>query len=291
MAPDDDRAGDGAQEGASDGAGNGSGNGAGNGIGDGAAEGAKAAAAPCAGRLDRALVAAGLADSRARAQRLIEGGCVSVAGNPVLRPAQPVAAGAPLAVAPMAEDAWVSRGALKLIAALDRFGLIPSGHALDLGASTGGFSEVLLARGAARVTALDVGHGQLHPRLAADPRVTAIEGVNARAIPPGMVAPFDWLTADLSFISLTKALPGPLTLARPGATAVVLVKPQFEVGRTGIARGGIVRDPALRKAAVDTVAAVFLTAGWQLYGTMESPITGGDGNVEHLLAARVTDTG
>ncbi|MEL6267111.1 MAG: TlyA family RNA methyltransferase [Pseudomonadota bacterium] len=255
-----------------------------------AAPGAAASPDPAAapGRLDRRLVALGLADSRARAQRLVAEGAVTVDGRPARRPAESVAPGAEIRVeAADPAAAWVSRGALKLLHALDRFGLAPSGHALDLGASTGGFTEVLLARGAARVTALDVGRDQLHLRLAADPRVTRLDGTNARAIPPGLVAPYDWLTADLAFVSLLKALPAPLALARPGATAVLLVKPQFEVGRQGVGRGGIVRDPALRARALDRVTAFIAGAGWTPIGQCESPIQGGDGNTEFLLAARL----
>ncbi|MEM6971423.1 MAG: TlyA family RNA methyltransferase [Pseudomonadota bacterium] len=247
---------------------------------------ARRATVETSARLDVALVTLGLAESRVKARRLIEAGQVSVDAEPALRPSAGVRPGATITAAPDADGAWVSRGALKLLAALERFALEPHGHALDLGASTGGFTEVLLKRGAARVTALDVGHGQMHPRLATDPRVTVIEGTNARAVTATSVEPFDWLTADLSFISLTKALPTPLPLARPGATAVVLVKPQFEVGRAGIARGGIVRDPALRADALARIAAFFEARGWQVTGRMESPITGGDGNVEYLLAAR-----
>ncbi|MGF1551137.1 MAG: TlyA family RNA methyltransferase [Paracoccaceae bacterium] len=240
-------------------------------------------------RLDRALVARGLADSRARAARLIEAGRVRVEGRRARRAAEPVGAGAALSLDPAEgadEAAWVSRGALKLLHALDVFALAPHGTALDLGASTGGFTEALLARGAAHVHAVDVGHGQLAARLAADPRVTAYEGLNARALEPGMVPPPDWIVADLSFVSLSKALGPALALARPGATLVALVKPQFEVGRAGVGKGGIVRDPALREAAVERVAAWLDTEGWPALGRCESPIAGGDGNVEYLIAAR-----
>ncbi len=234
-------------------------------------------------RLDQVLVARGLADSRSRAQALIRAGAVRLAGHPATRPAQDVAPDAPLAVA----DAfpWVSRGAVKLLHALDHFGLTPAGEALDLGASTGGFTEVLLARGARRVHALDVGHGQLHPRLAADPRVRLIEGVNARAIPPGLVPPVDWITADLAFIGLAVALPGPLTLARPGATLVALVKPQFEAGPDAVGKGGIVGDPAIHAAVQARIAAFLGDAGWRVLGLTESPVRGGDGNREFLIAA------
>ncbi|MEM7498278.1 MAG: TlyA family RNA methyltransferase, partial [Pseudomonadota bacterium] len=163
--------------------------------------------------------------------------------------------------------------------------LVPEGTALDLGASTGGFTEVLLARGAERVLALDVGHGQLHPRIAADPRVTVIEGMNARTIPDGLLPPLDWITADLSFISLKKALPRPLGFAKPGARLVVLVKPQFELGPGAVGKGGIVRDPAAHAAACRMVAEWLGDEGWRVTGQVESPVTGGDGNREFLLAA------
>lgn len=231
------------------------------------------------GRLDQRLVDLGLAASRSRARALIEAGAVRVDGRPVTRPA--ARAGGAVEVEPFP---WVGRGALKLLHALDRFGLIPSGEALDLGASTGGFTQVLLARGADRVHAVDVGHGQLDPALAADPRVVGLEGVNARALPSGLPRP-DWITADLSFISLAKALPPALALARPGAHLVALVKPQFEAG-PGHVRKGIVRDPAVHARVCAEVEGFLAGQGWQVLGTVESPIAGGDGNREFLTAAR-----
>jgi len=164
-------------------------------------------------RLDQRMVAEGLAPSRARAQALIKAGAVTVDGAPVSRPAD----ARPGRIAVTAENPWVSRAAWKLLHALDLFGLSPSGVALDLGASTGGFSQVLLARGAAEVHAVDVGHGQIAAALRADPRVRVLEGVNARALPVDAIPPPDWITADLSFISLEKALPPALAHARPGA--------------------------------------------------------------------------
>ncbi|MGF1658439.1 MAG: TlyA family RNA methyltransferase [Rubrimonas sp.] len=236
-------------------------------------------------RLDQALVARGLADSRARARALIAEGAVSVDGAPERRPARKVGAAAALAVAPARR--WVGRGALKLLHAMAAFGLSPRGaSALDLGASTGGFTEVLLAEGAAAVTALDVGRGQLHPSLRVDPRVTVVEGVNARELRAGEVPPFDWITADLSFISLRTALPAALALAPQGATLIALVKPQFEAGRAAVGKGGIVRDPSAHAAACDAVAAFLREAGWDALGLTRSPIAGGDGNVEFLIAAR-----
>jgi 23S rRNA (cytidine1920-2'-O)/16S rRNA (cytidine1409-2'-O)-methyltransferase len=184
---------------------------------------------------------------------------------------------------------FVSRGALKLAAALDRFSLSPEGLiCLDIGASTGGFTEILLARGASKVYAVDVGHGQLHPKLAGDERVVSIEGMNARALSRENVgAAPDFVVADVSFISLKLALPPALALAKPGARLVALVKPQFEVGRAGIGKNGIVRSEADRRAALDNIA-TWLSSdrGWIVDGTMDSPIEGGDGNREFLITAR-----
>lgn len=240
-------------------------------------------------RLDRHLVAAGLAPSRARAQALIAEGAVTVDGLAVRRPAHPVPPGARVALAGPVMP-WVSRGALKLVHALDTFGLNPAGlTAWDLGASTGGFTEVLLARGAARVVAIDVGHGQIHARLAADPRVTVLEGVNVRDLPRGLPEGLPrpgFLTADLSFIGLIKALPPALALAAPGAVLVALVKPQFEAGPEAVGRGGIVRDPAARAAAAAAVHDFLVAQGWSVIGEAQSPIAGGDGNLESLVAAR-----
>jgi 23S rRNA (cytidine1920-2'-O)/16S rRNA (cytidine1409-2'-O)-methyltransferase len=235
-------------------------------------------------RLDQHLVATGLAESRARAKALIEAGAVTVDGTVARKPSQAVAEGAQVAVT-SDPNPWVSRAALKLLHALDEFGLTPRGVALDVGASTGGFTEVLLARGAARVFALDVGHGQLHPRIAAEPRVVVHEGVNARDIPAGLVPPVDWIVADVSFISLEKALPGPLALARPGAVLVALIKPQFEAGRAQVGRGGIVRDAGVHAAVRARIRDWLEGLGWQVTGEVPSPIEGGDGNREFLIAA------
>ncbi len=236
-------------------------------------------------RLDQALVATGLAPTRARAQALVSAGVVRVDGVVAARPGVRVGSEANIDVTgdPLP---WVSRGALKLAHALETFGLSPEGAvALDLGASTGGFTELLLARGARAVWAIDVGRGQLAPALRADPRVHLIEGLNARDLDPALVPAPDWITADLSFISLVKALPAALGLARPGATLVALVKPQFEVGRARVGKGGIVRDPAARAEAVEGVLAFLRGEGWSPVGAAESPITGSDGNVEFLTAA------
>ena len=158
---------------------------------------------------------------------------------------------------------------------------------LDVGASTGGFTEVCLSRGAARVYAVDVGRGQLHPRLAADPRVTSLEGVDARALDAGLIPETpELIVSDVSFISLAKALPAALALARAGADLVVLVKPLFEAGREHVGKGGLVKDEAVRARTVTDVAAFLEAAGWRVQATADSPIAGGEGAREHLLWAR-----
>ncbi|ODN70965.1 TlyA family RNA methyltransferase [Methylobrevis pamukkalensis] len=238
-------------------------------------------------RLDQALVDAGLAPSRSRARDAILRGTVTVDGKRIDKPSLNVTENAVLGIDDPAGD-YVSRAALKLVAGLGAFGLDPAGrHCLDVGASTGGFTEVLLRRGAAHVTAIDVGHGQFHPRLAADPRVTSIEGLNARDLAPEHLASAPgFIVSDVSFISLTLALGPALELAAPGAALVALVKPQFEVGRENVGKGGIVRDAAIAESAVDRVAAfVGAQAGWRVIGRLPSPITGSDGNTEHLLGA------
>jgi 23S rRNA (cytidine1920-2'-O)/16S rRNA (cytidine1409-2'-O)-methyltransferase len=232
-----------------------------------------------------------LAPSRARAQDLIRRGLVDVAGVSETRPAAPVPAGAAIVVRG-GEAQHVSRGAVKLRAALDHFRFPVAGAvALDVGASTGGFTQVLLARGAARVYALDVGHGQLHATLAGDARVVALEGCDARqldrALIPESIAA---IVADVSFISLTKALPVPLTLASPGAWLVALIKPQFEAGRAAIGKGGIVRAAADRQRAVELVREWLATQpGWRVLDVIPSPIAGGSGNIEFLLGAMRDD--
>ena len=238
-------------------------------------------------RADRLLVARGLAESRTRAQALIEAGYVRSGTRAIIKPSELLVDDAPLEVTGT-DHPYVSRGGVKLAFALDHFGIAVEGLViLDLGASTGGFTEVLLQRGARRVYAVDVGHGQFHPRLAKDERVVSLEGVDARALDAKLIAePPQLITADLSFIGLAKALPAALKLAVPGATLIALVKPQFEVGRAGVGKGGIVRDAAARTQALDEVRAWLAEAGWTPLGSMESPITGGDGNVEFLLAAR-----
>jgi 23S rRNA (cytidine1920-2'-O)/16S rRNA (cytidine1409-2'-O)-methyltransferase len=237
-------------------------------------------------RLDDLLVARGLFASRSRARDAIERGTVRVDGAPVLRPGQATAQDAALDVNDPAR-AYVSRAALKLVAGLDHFGFDLGGcTALDLGASTGGFTQVLLERGAAHVTAIDVGHGQFHPSLAADQRVRCLEGLNARDLTAvdlqGRLP--DFIVCDVSFISLKLALPPALELARPGARAVLLVKPQFEAGRAAIGKGGLLKDPALAEAvAHDLQGWLDGMPGWRALGLHPSPIEGGDGNREFLL--------
>lgn len=233
------------------------------------------------------MVAEGLAPSRARAADLVKRGCVTVGGATVSKPGALVADDAPLAVATDA-GALVSRGSLKLIAALRAFGLSPDGAvALDVGASTGGFTEVLLAEGAAKVYAVDVGRDQLHARLRSDPRVLSLEATDARKIDATLIPePVTAIVADVSFISLTQALPAALERAGPGAWLVALVKPQFEAGRAAVGKGGIVRDEAYRAQAVDRVRTFLEDEGWRILGIIESPITGGSGNVEFLIGAR-----
>jgi 23S rRNA (cytidine1920-2'-O)/16S rRNA (cytidine1409-2'-O)-methyltransferase len=242
-------------------------------------------------RLDQLLTERGLAPSRSRARDLIKRGAVRAGGRVITRPGLDVAADADLAV----EEAWsgyVSRGALKLAAALEAFGFDPAGCvALDIGASTGGFTQLLLLQGAARVYAVDVGRDQLHQSLRDDTRVVSLEETDARSLDSHMISdPVHAITADVSFISLTKALPAAFALAAPGAWVVLLVKPQFEAGREAVGKGGIVKSEAARAEALSTVECFVATQpGWRLSGSMVSPITGQSGNVEYLLGARRAD--
>ena len=237
-------------------------------------------------RADVFLVRHGYASSRAEAQAAIAAGKVAAEGKKILKAAQILHAGMNIAYEPA--HPFVSRGGVKLTAALDAFGLSPEGCVcLDVGSSTGGFTEVLLMRGAARVYAVDVGREQLHERIKSDPRTISLEGLDARDISPTIILERpNVITADVSFISLKLALPAALALAAHGAWAVLLVKPQFEVGRTKVPRTGVVKDEALRERALDEIAAWVCTCGWNVIGTIKSPILGGDGNREFLLAAR-----
>ncbi len=239
-------------------------------------------------RLDNLMTERGLAPTRSRARDLIKRGLVTVGGRVEKRGGTEVAFEAEITI----DEDWsgyVSRGALKLAAALDDFGFDCEGRtALDLGASTGGFTQTLLRRGARQVYAVDVGRAQLHADLIADSRVISLESTDARDLNPELVPePVEAIVADLSFISLRKALPIALSLAAPDCWLAALVKPQFEAGREHVARGGIVKDEAARQRALGGVAD-FIAAqpGWTVTGTILSPITGQSGNVEYLLGAR-----
>ncbi len=239
-------------------------------------------------RLDDILVARGLAATRSRARDFIRRGHVRAGDLVATKAGLLVEEAADIIVAPEAGAAYVSRGALKLIAALDQFGFDPRDRiALDAGASTGGFTEVLLQRGAARIFAVDVGKAQLHPTLRRHPNVTVLEERDVRDLGPDDVpGPVGALTADVSFISVTRILPALMGLAASGAWLVVLVKPQFEVGPSHVGKGGIVRDATLQTAAVENVArAIEREPGWQVTGMIPSPIAGGSGNVEYLIGA------
>jgi len=243
-------------------------------------------------RLDILLVGRGLAASRDRARDLIISGAVTVDGQLVQKPAKACAGTSVIEIKP-GGNPWVSRAGLKLAGAITGFNeLDVSGcKALDIGASTGGFTDVLLAHGADHVVAVDVGHGQLHQRLAADDRVTVLDDTNARYL-TASILPYmpDVIVCDASFISLQKLLPAALGLAKAGARLVVLVKPQFEVGKGLVGKGGIVRDPALHQQVVTGVVHWLETdMHWHVLQTMPSPITGPDGNVEFLLLAKKPD--
>jgi 23S rRNA (cytidine1920-2'-O)/16S rRNA (cytidine1409-2'-O)-methyltransferase len=238
-------------------------------------------------RADIFLVEQGYAKSRSEAQAAIKAGRVFADGKSVSRPSQPLSTAMRIDYAPA--HPYVSRGALKLAAALDNFRLSPEGlTCLDLGASTGGFTQVLLERGAGKVFAVDVGHGQLHPQIAGDKRVVSLERRNSRDLKPGDIGgSVQAIVADVSFISLKLALPPALDMAVPGAWLVALLKPQFEAGRENIGKGGIVRDPQTHEDVLrDWVRWLGAQTGWALIGTMESPVMGGDGNKEFLVAAR-----
>ena len=247
-----------------------------------------AAAKPRRSRLDQLLVERGLAESRTRAQALILAGAVWSGTRRLDKPGQMLAADAALEVRGR-EHPWVSRGGIKLAHGLDHFGIDPKGRiGLDVGASTGGFTDVLLTRGAARVYAVDVGHGQLDWRLRNDPRVVVLERTNARNLSRAEVPePVDLIVCDASFIGLETILPAPLALAAPGAHLIALIKPQFEVGPGRVGKGGVVRDPALHDEVCERIRA-WLAArpGWSVLGITPSPITGPEGNREFLIAAR-----
>jgi 23S rRNA (cytidine1920-2'-O)/16S rRNA (cytidine1409-2'-O)-methyltransferase len=234
-------------------------------------------------RLDVWLAEAGLAESREKAQALVMAGRVTVDGQKAAKPGTRVKDGAEVTVE--AGPAHVGRGALKLVGALDAFGVDPAGKvAVDVGASTGGFTETLLERGAARVYAVDVGRGQLHERLRQDPRVVVRDRTNARSLSPRVVPePSSLAVMDVSFISVRKILPALRSVLAPGAEAVVLVKPQFEVGRFQVGRGGLVKDPALHLQALREVAEEAVRLGYAVRGACPSPVPGTEGNREFFL--------
>ena len=236
-------------------------------------------------RIDLLLVERGLFDSRARARAAIEAGLVSADGKAVTRPSDMMDDDADIIATPA--HPWVGRGGLKLDHALTLWPVVVEGRTvLDVGASTGGFTQVCLSRGAARVYAVDVGRGQLHPTLASDPRVVELSGTDARLLDANLIpTPPDVIVTDVSFISLAKALPAALALAGEGAELVALVKPQFEVGRERVGKGGLVRDEAARAGALADVVAWLEAIGWRVLATADSPVSGGDGNREFLLRA------
>jgi len=238
-------------------------------------------------RIDQLLVERGHAESRARAQALVMAGLVFAGGQKVAKPGQAVAADAELDVRGR-DHPWVSRGGIKLAHALGHFGLDPSGAvAMDIGSSTGGFTDVLLSRGAARVFAVDSGTNQLAWKLRQDPRVTVLEQTSARVLTPELIdAACDWVVCDASFIGLAKVLEVPLRLAAGRCQLVALIKPQFEVGRGEVGKGGVVRDPALHERVCRETREWLENSGWHVQGITESPIRGPEGNVEFLIAAR-----
>ena len=238
-------------------------------------------------RVDQLLVTRGLAESRARAQALILAGLVFSGEVKIAKSGQALADDAPLEVRGR-DHPWVSRGGVKLAHALDHFALDPSGvTAMDIGSSTGGFTDVLLSKGAVHVYAVDSGTNQLAWKLRQDPRVTVLEQTSARLLTPALIdQPCSWVVCDASFIGLAKVLDVPLQLAATPCQLVALIKPQFEVGRSEVGKGGVVRDEALHERVCGEVSAWLEGLGWQVQGIVRSPITGPEGNVEFLIAAR-----
>ncbi len=235
-------------------------------------------------RADLALVARGFFPSRAKAQEAIAAGLVRIDGKTLAKASALI--DEKMQIEAAAPYPWVSRGGVKLAAALDAFGFDPGGRiCLDIGASTGGFTEVLLSRGAARVHAVDVGHGQLHQKLYADPRVISQEATDARDLTLAAFSePPSFITCDVSFISLRVVLPTLLTLASPDAALIALIKPQFEVGPAFVVKG-IVKDEAARHRACADIETLLRDAGWEAHGPIPSPIEGADGNREYLIGA------
>ena len=237
-------------------------------------------------RADQLLVSRGLAESRTRAQALIMAGAVFSGEKKLAKAGDMLAEDAPLEVRGK-DHPWVSRGGIKLAHGLEFFGFDVTGAvALDVGSSTGGFTDVLLSRGSAKVYAVDVGTNQLAWKLRQDPRVIVQEQTNARSLDSNMIPePVDVITCDASFISLSKVLEYPLKLARDGARLIALVKPQFEAGREEVGKGGVVRDPDVHKRVCAAAADWVASQGWRVLGIVKSPITGPEGNVEFLLGA------
>ncbi|HSG34766.1 MAG TPA: TlyA family RNA methyltransferase [Sphingomonadaceae bacterium] len=242
-------------------------------------------------RIDQLLVERGLAESRARAQALVMAGLVYAGERKLEKPGQQVAEDTTIEVKGR-DHPWVSRGGIKLAHALEHFGLDPAGAvAMDIGSSTGGFTDVLLAKGASHVFAVDSGTNQLAWKLRQDPRVTVLEQTSARLLTPELIdRECNWVVCDASFIGLAKVLEVPLALAAPHCRLVALIKPQFEVGKGEVGKGGVVRDPALHRRVCDEVRAWLEGAdkhlgGWRIQGIVESPITGPEGNVEFLVSA------
>ncbi len=236
-------------------------------------------------RADRLLVERGLFESRAKAQAAIAAGLVTANGVPVGKASDEIAIDAVVQATP--EHPWVSRGGVKLAAALDHFRIDPKGRVcLDIGASTGGFTHVLLERGAKRIYAVDVGRGQLHASLRGRPEIVSLEETDIRTLDPALLPePPDLVVADVSFISLKLVLPPALALARRPTQLVALIKPQFEAGRAHLKKG-VVRDPQIHQAVCDDIAAFVAGLGWTVLGVIPSPVTGGDGNREFLLGAQ-----
>ncbi len=237
-------------------------------------------------RLDQLLADRGLAESRTRAQALVMAGLVFSGETKMAKSGQQLPEDAPLEVRGR-DHPWVSRGGIKLAHALDHFALDPAGGtAMDIGSSTGGFTDVLLSKGAEHVFAVDSGTNQLAWKIRQDPRVTVLEQTSARILTPAQInRPCGWVVCDASFISLRKVLEVPLNLAAPQCHLVALIKPQFEVGREEVGKGGVIRDEKLHSRVCDEVSEWLSRIGWQVDGIVRSPITGPEGNVEFLIHA------
>ncbi|WP_239806272.1 TlyA family RNA methyltransferase [Croceicoccus hydrothermalis] len=246
-----------------------------------------APAKPAKTRVDQLLVDRGHAESRTRAQALVMAGLVFTGETKIAKPGQQIRSDAALDVRGR-DHPWVSRGGIKLAHALETFALDPTGAvAMDIGSSTGGFTDVLLQNGAAHVVAVDSGTNQLAWKLRQDERVTVLEQTSARILTPGHITQgCNWVVCDASFIGLAKVLEVPLALAAAHATLVALIKPQFEVGRGEVGKGGVVRDPALHERVTGEVRDWLTSIGWTVRGLTQSPITGPEGNVEFLIWAQ-----